>query len=89
MAKGLGALPIANYISARNNAEANLKRTPKPAEMMDMARQHTYAAQTSIDAKDHSAAADHLAKAAVLNSKASQFYKKNSACYIDKAMKGK
>jgi hypothetical protein len=89
MKNSLASLPMAGFIAARNNQEKNLKKTPDADEHMQMASDHQFAARSSISAKDHNSAADHLKKAAFHNEKAAQYYKKHSACYIDRAMKGK
>ena len=89
MKSNLASLPMAGFIAARNNQEKDLKKTPDADEHMQMASEHQSAARASIYARDHSAASDHLKKAAFHNEKAAQYYKKHSACYIDRAMKGK
>jgi hypothetical protein len=89
MKSNLASLPMASFISARNNQEKNLKKTPDANEHMQAARQHQYAAESSIQAKDHSGAARHLKAASIHNEKAADYYKKHSTCYIDRAMKGK
>jgi hypothetical protein len=89
MEKGMGAMAMPAFIKARNDQEKNLKKIPTPDEHMQAARQHQYAAESSLQAKDHTSASAHLKKAAFHNEKAAQYYQKNSACYIDRAMKGK
>ena len=89
MNQSLASMPMAGFIAARNNQEKNLKKTPDAEGHMQAAKQHQYAAESSLQAKDHNSASEHLKKAAFHNEKAAQYYQKNSACYIDRAMKGK
>jgi hypothetical protein len=89
MKNSLASLPMSGFIAARNNQEKNLKKPPDADEHMQAARQHQYAAESSLQAKDHRSASDHLKKAAFHNEKAADYYKKHSTCYIDRAMKGK
>ena len=70
MKSNLASLPMAGFIAARNNQEKDLKKTPDADEHMQMASEHQSAARASIYARDHSAASDHLKKAAFHNEKA-------------------